>query len=394
RRDAAAPDTRQARAGLRGAAKAGRLPVSRRTRPGPVRRQGTRPARAPALVFPLGPSAACRRRRSRRAAPDRVARPRLRARGGPRGAAADPGAASARERPLRPSRSLRLSSPARRLGGVLRPAGADRADQEPAEGTARGAGAAGRRVGDDRRCAAEAAYEDAPARPRPAVRGRREAAGPDRGARRGRAGGLQARPPPADVRLHRRPGRRGRLATRVLRRQGTCRLRAALPRPERPRMAGRARGRRARGAGRIGRGGRRSACRRVVPPAPPARARGGPARRRGALYASSMEELRARATGGGWRKLVVDGVTATPVALKRGEAVKVVDGGHTETVDRAGWPGRLDELLAAARHVHLLAADGDLHARRTKKGRWLVSHGRAPPTPRAPEAHEPPREHP
>ena len=33
-------------------------------------------------------------------------------------------------------------------------------------------------------------------------------------------------------------------------------------------------------------------------------------------------------------------------------------------------------MLAEARNVHLLAPDGDLHARRTKKGRWLVSHGR------------------
>jgi SAM-dependent methyltransferase len=33
-------------------------------------------------------------------------------------------------------------------------------------------------------------------------------------------------------------------------------------------------------------------------------------------------------------------------------------------------------MLAGARNVHLLAPDGDLHARRTKKGRWLVSRGR------------------
>jgi len=69
-------------------------------------------------------------------------------------------------------------------------------------------------------------------------------------------------------------------------------------------------------------------------------------------------------------------VTATPVDLARGPALKVVDGAHTETVDRAVWPERLDALLADARNVHLLAPDGDLHARRTKKGRWLVSRGR------------------
>ena len=73
----------------------------------------------------------------------------------------------------------------------------------------------------------------------------------------------------------------------------------------------------------------------------------------------------------------------TPVALRRGDALKLVDGAHTETVEVEDWPGRLDALLADARNVHLLAPDGDLHARRTKKGRWLVSRGRpssaAPP---------------
>lgn len=73
----------------------------------------------------------------------------------------------------------------------------------------------------------------------------------------------------------------------------------------------------------------------------------------------------------------------TPVTLRRGEALKLVEGAHTETVMRDDWPARLDALLADARNVHLLASDGDLHARRTKKGRWLVSHGRpssaAPP---------------
>ena len=89
-----------------------------------------------------------------------------------------------------------------------------------------------------------------------------------------------------------------------------------------------------------------------------------------------MEELRERALSDGWRKLVVDGVTATPVELTRGHAVKVVDGAHTETVDRSSWPDRFDALLAEARNVHLLSPDGDVHARRTKKGRWLVSKGR------------------
>ena len=69
-------------------------------------------------------------------------------------------------------------------------------------------------------------------------------------------------------------------------------------------------------------------------------------------------------------------MTATPVDLARGPALKVVDGARTETVDRGSWPERLDALLADARNVHLLAPEGDLHARRTKKGRWLVSKGR------------------
>jgi SAM-dependent methyltransferase len=99
-----------------------------------------------------------------------------------------------------------------------------------------------------------------------------------------------------------------------------------------------------------------------------------------------MEELRERALSDGWRKLVVDGVTATPVELTRGPAFKVVDGPHTETVDHGSWPERLDALLADARNVHLLAPDGDLHARRTKKGRWLVSRGR-PSSEAAPSGH-------
>jgi SAM-dependent methyltransferase len=107
-----------------------------------------------------------------------------------------------------------------------------------------------------------------------------------------------------------------------------------------------------------------------------------------------MEELRERALGGGWRKLVVDGVTATRVALRRGSAVKLVDGPRTETVDEEAWPERLDALLAGARNVHLLAADGDLHARRTKKGKWLVSRGRPSSTESTFAEHDRRRQHP
>jgi SAM-dependent methyltransferase len=89
-----------------------------------------------------------------------------------------------------------------------------------------------------------------------------------------------------------------------------------------------------------------------------------------------MEQLRERALGDGWRKLVVDGVSATPVDLRRGPAVKLVDGSRTETVERGDWPTRLDAMLVDAKNVHLLSPDGDLHARRTKKGKWLVASGR------------------
>jgi SAM-dependent methyltransferase len=101
-----------------------------------------------------------------------------------------------------------------------------------------------------------------------------------------------------------------------------------------------------------------------------------------------MEQLRSRALGEGWRKLVADGIAATPVALKRGPAVKVVDGARTETVPREDWPARLDALLESARNVHLLAPDGDLHARRTKKGNWLVSRGKPSSETPAAETHD------
>jgi SAM-dependent methyltransferase len=89
-----------------------------------------------------------------------------------------------------------------------------------------------------------------------------------------------------------------------------------------------------------------------------------------------VEQLRSRALGDGWRKLVVDGVAATPVSLKRGPAIKLVDGPRTETIPREEWAQRLDALLAGARNVHLLAPDGDVHARLTKRGTWLVSSGK------------------
>jgi len=106
-----------------------------------------------------------------------------------------------------------------------------------------------------------------------------------------------------------------------------------------------------------------------------------------------VEQLRERALGDGWRKLVVDGVSATPVSLRRGPAVKVVDGARTETVSRDDWPARLDVLLEPARNVHLLAPDGDVHARRTKKGKWLVSRGKPSSEAAVPVEHDRERVH-
>jgi SAM-dependent methyltransferase len=107
-----------------------------------------------------------------------------------------------------------------------------------------------------------------------------------------------------------------------------------------------------------------------------------------------VDELRARAVTGGWRKLVVDGVSAAPVRLRRGDAVKLVAGPRTETVPLVEWPARLDALLEDARHVHLHAPEGDLHARRTKKGKWLVSRGRPSSAAAPAPAHDRPRRHP
>jgi len=87
-------------------------------------------------------------------------------------------------------------------------------------------------------------------------------------------------------------------------------------------------------------------------------------------------------------------VTAEPVELRRGAAVKVVDGPRTETLPREEWPARLDALLADARHVHLHAPDGDVHARRTKKGRWLSSRARPSSTAPATGAHDRARRYP
>ena len=74
-------------------------------------------------------------------------------------------------------------------------------------------------------------------------------------------------------------------------------------------------------------------------------------------------------------------LTASPVGLKRGPAVKLVEtvGKREETrnVALADWPvelrGLLDEPLLG---IDVVGVNGDWHARQTKKGRWLVSRGK------------------
>src|SRR5690348_3738095 len=107
-----------------------------------------------------------------------------------------------------------------------------------------------------------------------------------------------------------------------------------------------------------------------------------------------MNELRELALGREWRKLVADGVAASPVELRRGPAVKIVDGVRTETVPVQGWPDRLDALLEGARNVHLHAPGGDIHARRTKRGRWLVTHARPSSPAGAEPRHDREKQHP
>jgi len=74
-------------------------------------------------------------------------------------------------------------------------------------------------------------------------------------------------------------------------------------------------------------------------------------------------------------------LVASPVALKRGPAVKLVEdvGKRQETrnVQLADWPGELRGLLdEPLLGIDVVGINGDWHARQTKKGRWLVSRGK------------------
>jgi SAM-dependent methyltransferase len=79
-------------------------------------------------------------------------------------------------------------------------------------------------------------------------------------------------------------------------------------------------------------------------------------------------------------------LTASPVGLKRGPAVKLVEtvGKREEArnVSLADWPGELRGLLdEPLLGIDVVGFNGDWHARQTKKGRWLVSRGK-PSSPR------------
>ncbi len=78
----------------------------------------------------------------------------------------------------------------------------------------------------------------------------------------------------------------------------------------------------------------------------------------------------------GWHKLV-----AQPIAVTSGAAVKLVfsvNGVHTtRTVAADEWDAELDALLDQDPHrVDLAGRQGDYHARLSKSGRWMVSHGK------------------
>ena len=74
-------------------------------------------------------------------------------------------------------------------------------------------------------------------------------------------------------------------------------------------------------------------------------------------------------------------LTASPVGLKRGPAVKLVEAvgkrEETRNVALADWPLELRDLLdEPLLGIDVVGVNGDWHARQTKKGRWLVSRGK------------------
>ena len=328
-----------------------------------------RPAGAAPLVLPLRPAAPGSRGRPRRARTDRMACDRLGARGGSRGASPDPGAAAAGERTLRSTRSLRLPSSAGRLGRLQRAARRARTARRAGGARTLPLGTPGRRVGDReealpklraklRRLSSDLRFEDA-ARLRDRIRRWRRW----RGARAAAAaaGARASASSPAGG-----GGRRG-----VLRRQGAGRLQPAVHGPDGPRVGGGPGGGSARGADARARGSRRAAAVAAFLRRP------GPELEVVALpRLESMNELRERALGARLAEARRRRRGRVPVELRRGPAVKIVDGVRTETVpSRTGRRGSTGCSRPRGRCT-CTRPDGDVHARRTKRGRWLVSRGR------------------
>lgn len=103
-----------------------------------------------------------------------------------------------------------------------------------------------------------------------------------------------------------------------------------------------------------------------------------------------------------WRKCIVtpgrqaaafvpwDKLTAQPIRLARGAAIKVVTRAgrdeHTATLDPDRWAERLSKALEAGPcHLDVVSPEVDWHARRTREGRWLVSRSRPSLPAAAPE---------
>ncbi len=99
-----------------------------------------------------------------------------------------------------------------------------------------------------------------------------------------------------------------------------------------------------------------------------------------------------RPADGGWSRVV-----GTPVTLREGVGVKLVatvgTRHETETVRPEEWAERRAALLAEPfDQAHVQSPAGDVHARRTKKGRLLVSQGKpSRPEDVAVAAHDRPR---
>lgn len=95
-----------------------------------------------------------------------------------------------------------------------------------------------------------------------------------------------------------------------------------------------------------------------------------------------------------------DRTTASPVAVRGRTAVKLVTRNgkaeSTRTVELGEWPSRLAELTGTgAMNLDVLAPEFEWHARRTRRGRWLVSKGRPSiertASPPSPAPHDRPR---